>query len=61
MIQNSKEQKNITMSIQLLTLSCLKRVKTNEIGVKSIEASPRFFNPLAGLQPLVTCFRVVGV
>ena len=39
----------------------LQRVKTNKIGVESIEASARLSNPLAGFQPLPRDFRVEGV
>ena len=41
------------MSIQLLTWSCLKRVKTNKFRVESIEASARVFNPLSAFEPYI--------
>ena len=61
MIQNSKGQKNITKSIQLLTSSCLKRVKTNEFGVESIEASARGLTLWLLFNPTSRDFRVVAV
>ena len=49
------------MSIQLLTWSYLKRVKSNEIGVESIEASARAVTLCLLLNPTSRDFRVVTV
>ena len=63
MIQHSKDRK-ITMTIQLLTWSCLKRVKTTGIGAESFEASARalalclFFNPTSRDSRVVTVLMV---
>ena len=61
MIQDSKGQKNVTMSFQLLTWSCLKRVKTNEIEVESITASARGLTLCLLFNPMSRDFRVVTV
>ena len=61
MIQDIKVHKKIKIPIQLLTWSCLKRVKTYDIVVESIEASACVLTLRQVFNPTSHDFRVEGV